>query len=156
MSRPARSASRSVRRALPAALLLNVACYQYVAVAPSVVPEGTDVRVRVADATRDELTRVLGPRAVSLDGRVVSSSDASLTLAVQTIRRTSGSYESWGREPVAIPRVAIADVTRRQFSAWRSGVLAAGVVALGLIVSRTFGDDPDVGSGRVPPPSTPR
>ena len=156
MRHPAGSGARLRRRALPALLLLNVACYQYVAVPAAAVPEGALVRVRVGDATRDELTRVLGPRTLSLDGRVVESSDASLTLAVASIRRLSGSEESWGNEPVAIPRVAIADVARREFSGWRSGLLAAGVVALGILVGSIFSDEPDVGRGGVPNPTTPK
>ena len=152
-SRPSR---RPLRGVVALALLAHSACARYVAVEPGASPAGAEVRVVVADAARDELVRVLGPRTAQLEGRLMRADDASLTIAVASIRRTSGLIERWDGDSVTVPRAAIADVSRREVSAVRSGVPAAGLVALGIVIGCMFTDEADVGGGGRPGPAPPR
>jgi hypothetical protein len=139
--------SRPLTATLAAAALgLNTACYSYVRVPDAQSPAGSELRVTLADQSAGDLARFLGPRAASLEGRVVTGSDTALTLSVTSITRTTGVEETWPGDQVVIPRTAIAAAETRRFAATRSLLLTGAIIVAGVIVGAALKSGPDVNS----------
>jgi hypothetical protein len=137
--------SRPLTTTLAAAALgLNAGCYSYVRVPAAQSPAGTELRVTLADQGAGDLARFLGPRAASLEGRVVTGSDTALTISVVSITRTTGVEETWPGDQVVIPRAAIATTETRRFAATRSLLLAGAIVAAGILIGAGLKSGADV------------
>lgn len=132
---------------LAAALGVSTGCYSYATVPSPAARPGSEVLVTLAEPGAGDLARFLGPRAATLEGRVLTASDTALSLSVATIVRTTGVAETWPGDAVVLPRAAIATVQTREFAGVRSGLVVAGVVALGALVAAAFRTSDDVGRG---------
>ena len=84
----------------------------------------------LTDAGTAAVAPWVGPRVASIAGRLTSSSDSALTLAVSTTGKRNGTEDLWKGEPVVVRREYIETLQERTFSRGRS--LAAGGVALAL------------------------
>ncbi len=146
-----RSSRLLVLRAAPAVLL--TACYQYTATPVADAPTAREVRVALTEDAAARLAATLGPRAAVLEGRVVARSDTAIDLAVETIRRTNGSEESWGNARVVLPRAALASVQVQRFAAVRTAAVVVGAVVGSILIGRSFQDGEDIGRGGGRPPS---
>ena len=135
-----------------AALGINTGCYSYVAVPASQETSGRELRVTLADGSAGDLARYLGPRAASLEGKLVDRTDTSLTVSVTTVTRTSGVEETWPGDDVVLPRAAIATVQTQRISKSRSILATAAiVVGAGLVAAAIkAGADVNKGPTRVP------
>lgn len=135
-----------------AALGVNVGCYSYVAVPAAQETTGRELRVTLAEGSAGELARYLGPRAASLEGKLVGRSDSALTVSVTTVTRTNGVEETWPGDAVVLPRSAIATTATRRPDKVRSILVAGGiVVGVALIAAGiTSGQDVNRGGSRVP------
>lgn len=129
-------------------------CYTYVPAAGRAVPAGAQVSAGVTDRGRVGLAEIVGPGALRINGRVLSSSDTALVLDVTRVQFIDvGVPVSWEGEPVALNRDFLSDVRERTFSRSRTWI-TVGVAALGLVLASTlaltgFGSD-DPPTDRVP------
>lgn len=124
------------------------------------MPAGADLRVELTPIGASRLAALVGPRAVRIDGRLVSS-DSTGTVAVvpRSILSMDGMQSAWsGDAPLLLPPDAVASVTRRQFSRRRTIVTATSAavaaVTIGVAAARRGGDKGG-GPGSPPPPPPP-
>ncbi|MHB1223050.1 MAG: hypothetical protein ACYC2G_03245 [Gemmatimonadaceae bacterium] len=122
------------RFALAGLLVATAGCYRYTTLAPADVTPGHTVRVELDDQGTAELSRWIGARGASLEGRVQAVSDTAITLAVTDVVRLNGVTEPWKSESVLIPRRLAESVgvrrLDRQRTIWTSvGTLAALIAA---------------------------
>jgi len=108
-------------------------------------PLGTaepSVRARVAaeltDRGSDTLSRDVGPGITTLRGDVVSAADAEVILSVTSVIDRSGRDQSWKREHVRVPRMAVQDFQRREFSLGRSLLLGAAFLGGSVVAWEAF------------------
>ena len=147
-----RTLTRALASTLAAAGLgLNAGCYAYTPVTPPRSTPGTEVRVTLAEQGAAEIARFVGPRAASLEGRVVSGSDSALTLAVTTITRTNGVEETWPGDQVVIPRSAVALAQTRRVARARTLMLTAAIVAAGVLIGAALKAGEDINRGPTRP-----
>lgn len=130
------------------------ACYTFAPVAEP-LPLGSNVR---AVLTADEAIRVserTGQVAREYEGRLTDAADDSISMAVVTMRIASEVASSnTFRQTVSIPRDELEELSVRQLSAWRTGVvatLAAAGVYLILTQVRETGGNTDMDDGGNPP-----
>ena len=133
------------------AIQLLAGCYQYVPVdASTSVPLRRDVAVEITDRGRFELGGAIGTSPTRVEGRILSASDTTLTLAVRNVHAIDGSTTPWAGEAVTVRRSGIAGVRERRLSAARTGLLAglfAGAVALVFTVGLSvFGGSSNPGT----------
>jgi hypothetical protein len=123
-------------RYLPLILCVVSGCYESVPVQLNQVQPGTKIRVTLTDAGADSLARYLGPGVETVDGKLISASDANVSLGVTSIAMRSGQDQYWKGESVAIPRSALATVQQRKVNKTKSvllgGVLVAALASLKL------------------------
>ena len=111
--------------------LVTGGCYTYREPPATGVPPGREVRVLLTDAGAAAVAPWVGPRVVSIAGRLTSSQDSAVTLAVTAIEKRNGVEDVWRGEPVQVRREHIESLQERTFSRGRS--LVAGGVAVGLL-----------------------
>jgi hypothetical protein len=132
-------------------------CFQYVGVPATGRPAGADVAVSITDRGREVMTPLVGANVRRINGRVVSSTDTSLVLAVTSVDHLRGEPDRWGGENVAVPRDFISTVGERRLSRGRTaivmGVAAAAVAMASRIAIEGFGTGN--GGGERPPPEGP-
>jgi hypothetical protein len=150
MGAPSRPWLRRVGSLLLATLTVAVGCRSYTPVPTTELAPGAPVRVELTDRGRLDLAGVLGPRARSLEGRVVERTDSALVLSVATIQRESGVEEGWRGESVTVPQSAVAQVERERVSRLRSGLFAGGLVAAVALAATAFGGSGGDATGQGP------
>jgi hypothetical protein len=139
-------------RILPFGSVLLCACYVTTPVpaAPAPVP-GTKLHVQLTDVGTTSLAQYLGPNVTFVDGRLLSETDTSLALAVSGTTMRSGDEQFWKGENVSLPHSAIATLSQKKVSWWRSVILAGGIIgavtSIGLVTGQATG-----GPVRKPPP----
>ena len=121
---------RSPSLLLIAALLAG--CYTYAPLPTPTPVSGTRVSAALTDSGSFELARLLGPRIVAVDGRVLSASESALVLAVFRTRNRSEQEASWRGETVSLPHRMVANLQARTFSTGRS-LLLTGAVLVGSV-----------------------
>jgi len=123
-----------------AALVASSACYTYSVVSPTGAVADERVEFRLSDQGRVTMLRELGPGALSVEGRVTSSTDSLWTLKVYRLTTLDGSASIWSGEEIVLPRSAVYIVSTRRLDRQASVVAAAGVtgaVAL-FVLSRSL------------------
>ena len=134
-----------------AALGLNAGCYSYAPLATTATQPGAEVRVALAEQGAADLARFLGPRAASLEGRVVERTDTALTLSVTSITRTTGVEETWPGDQVTVPRSALATTETRRLAVGRSLLLTGAIIAATTLIGAALKSGTDVNRpGRTP------
>jgi hypothetical protein len=114
------------------------ACYSSVA-APLTGPAPSgDVTLVLSPEGSARLVSALGPRAASLDGRVVSRTDSSLTVVVTGVARTTGTREDWPADQVVVPVSAVQTLSVRRLSVGRSVAFAAVGAVAAFLIGRGF------------------
>lgn len=139
--RPARGL-RAARpeRALLLLLPLAAGCYRYAPIAPADLRPGREVRAELGDQGTAELARWIGPRGVSVSGRLQTVTDSAYTIQVTEIVRRNGVTEPWVGETLVVPRPFVATLGERRFDRRRTLLLGLGVVA-GLVgIDAALGD----------------
>jgi hypothetical protein len=117
-----------MRRMLPFASLLMCGCYVTVPLASTSPGPGTRLHVQLTDTGSGTLARYLGPNVVSVDGRLLQSTDTAMALSVNTVGMRDGDEQYWKGETVSLPKGAIATVQQKKLSTWRSGLLASAFI----------------------------
>lgn len=140
----------------PFVVMTLTGCYSYARVDGAAPPIGAEVSTEITDAGRVALADSLGRAPDKVNGRLVSASDSSITLAVTGVTSLRGEQTKWAGERVTLHRAAFASLTRRQLSMGRT--VLAGAIAVGAIVALAFslgitgGGDGQEGSRNPPPP----
>jgi hypothetical protein len=156
---PRAATARRGRAGVALALLLVpqlAGCFQYVGVPATGRPAGAEVAVGITDRGREVMTPLVGANVRRINGRVVSSSDTALVLAVTSVDHLRGEPDRWGGENIAVPRDFISTVGERRLSRGRTaivlGVAAVAVAVASRIALEGFGTG---GGGERPPPDGP-
>jgi hypothetical protein len=121
--------------------LVSSGCYVHRSIGE--IPEpNTEVTVTLTDDQAGDVSRILGPGARQVDGRVLSSPPDTIGLAVHRVRRANGRLEQWKGERVALPRRDVARVAQRRFSPGATAGIVAGAVTGLVLAVYLAGRDP--------------
>ena len=136
-----RGASRSAR--VRAGRLLAVApfvattftgCYRYARVDGNAAPVGAQISADITDQGRLALADSLGRSPGSVEGRLLSADDSSITLAVSGVRALRGGERTpWTGERVTLRRTSINGIRERQLA--KGPTALAGLVVVGAVVA---------------------
>jgi hypothetical protein len=136
-----------VRRLAPIACVLASGCYIATTTPPAGVATGQQVHLELNDEGTRQLTGVLGPRTLSLDGRVTARTDTSLDVAVTDITRIGGGEETWHGASITVPTRALGRTQARRFAAVQTVLVAGLGVATLFFAARALKGSEDLGSG---------
>ncbi|MBC7790944.1 MAG: hypothetical protein H7Z74_13440 [Anaerolineae bacterium] len=105
-------------------------CYAYIPVSTASPAVGANVRATLTDSGTAALSGYLGARIASVDGRLQSSTDSSLTLAVAVVRSRTADESFWKGERITLRRDLIATVEQRRLSRPRTALSLGGALAV--------------------------
>lgn len=126
--------SRRVTAGLCAAgLATQVACHTYLPTQEAVPVSGREVAVELNDRGRVLVGGQLGESVQLVQGRLVASTDSTVTLSVNRTVLMRGSSVVWAGEQAMIPREGVRGFRLREFSRGRSVMLSVAV-AVGLAI----------------------
>jgi hypothetical protein len=114
-------------------LAASAACYTY---SPLKTPEpevGSRVSAQLTDQGSVDLGRQIGYGIVHVEGDVLRADTAAIELAVVQVENNRGLQQDWRREPVQLPRGAVAGFQQRRLSVGGTGLMG-GVIVGGLYV----------------------
>jgi hypothetical protein len=131
--------------ALAAQLLAG--CYTYAPVDTSAgAPADRDVAVDLTDRGRYELGGTIGQSPRRIEGRILATSDSTLTLAVRSVQSITGATSTWAGESLQVRRTGVSGVSARRLSRSRTALfvlaVATGfalVVTAGLAIANNNG-----------------
>jgi hypothetical protein len=141
-------------RIVPLVAILLCGCYVNVPLSTTPDP-GERVHVLLTDQGSVDLAQYLGRNIGSVDGRLLSGDDSTLTLSVSQVTSRTGDEDYWKGETVNLPRRTVATVQGRKLSFWRSGLIGSALVG-GLAIIVGSGVTGNSGRKTVPPPQTPK
>jgi hypothetical protein len=118
-------------RYLAPVLCVLCACYESVPIELARVQPGTKIRISLTDAGADSLARYLGPGVETIDGKLISTDDRGVSLAVSQVAMKSGQDQFWKGETVLIPRYSLSTVQARKINKSKS-LLLGGVFVVAL------------------------
>lgn len=129
------------------------ACYNSLPLQSFPPAVGNDLMAMLTDAGSAEMASVVGPKVTGLSGRYLGLAGDTLLLSVKTVIKRDGNQEFWRGEQVGVARSNVANLSRRQFSRARSGVIV-GIVVAALVGLTSIVISANAGStGRRPPPT---
>jgi hypothetical protein len=144
-------------RVIPVALaasLIMAGCAAYTPVGVSVAPAAATVRLSLTNAARSESIGSLGSQIVTLEGKVRSVSDSTVSVTVTEVGRFAGDNESVRGQTVVVPVRLIDRAERKKFLVGRSLLLAGAVTGAAIWLGLQAGHG-SVSLGRPTSPSTP-
>jgi hypothetical protein len=158
VTRSALQRARRVVAVAPFVVSTLSGCYSYARVdGSSQPPVGATVAAEITDQGRVALADSLGPSPRRVEGRLVSASDSTITLAVTAVRSLQGDRTPWTGERVTLPRSSFSGVTQRRLSVARTAIAGAvavgGLVALAIALGITGDGDGEPGDRTNPPPT---
>jgi hypothetical protein len=134
-------------------LCILCACYESVPTELGRVQPGTKLRVSLTDLGADSLARYLGRGVETIDGKLISTTETGVSLAVTQVSMRSGQDQFWKGESVVIPRSSLGTVQARRVNKFKSLLLSgAFVVALATLKLAGVGSSNNGGTGGHPPP----
>jgi hypothetical protein len=116
-----------------AALLLS-GCYSSLPTQLSGTAPGTKLVVSLTDAGSDSLARYLGPGVATVSGKLLSNTDAGVSLSVTDVTMRSGAEQFWKGETVALPKYAIGTVMKRSLSKPKTLLVVGAIIVAGATV----------------------
>lgn len=132
-------------------------CYVYRPVVEPPAP-GAYLALELNDRGRVGVADSLGPGLTRVEGELVSLTDSLYVLEVRRVRDVRGDNTRWAGESASVRQEFVRDVTIRELSKQRTGMLVGGIaVALvTFVVTRDlfgFGSPDDDGGGNGEPQS---
>lgn len=121
------------------ASLLSGGCYAYREPPATGVSPGQEVHVSLTDAGTAAVAPLVGPSVAAINGRVLSSADTALALAVSSTEKRNGVEDLWRGEQVLVRREYIGSLQQRALSRTRTLVAGGALVALGAILYGALG-----------------
>jgi hypothetical protein len=116
-------------------------------------PTGAEVRVQLNNEGTTELARYLGPRVISLDGKLDSlSSDGAMVITVAIVQIADGTSQQWtGEGSVTFPRPYVTSVQLRTLDRRKSTIfgiaLVVSLVVIGELAAKGGSNSAPPGSG---------
>lgn len=155
--RPAAAALPHALVLLPIQVLAAAGCIQYVPVDAGTVRPDEEVRVRVTENTAVRLVSELGRITPELEGSVAPQGSDSVAVSLWIGREYRGTPFENVRRTVALDRLEITEVRRRQISVARSTLAAAGVATVfAVLINRlTHQENPNPSDNGTDPPPPP-
>jgi len=111
----------------------QVACHTYLPPQDVVPAAGHEIAVELNDRGRVLVGGQLGESVQVVQGRLIGSTDSTVTLSVNRTVLLRGSSAVWAGEQATIPREGVRGIRLRQFSKGRTVLLSIGI-AVGLAV----------------------
>ena len=125
------------------------ACYSYVPVELSALPQGAAVRARITSEQAERVGPLVGREQRVLEGLVVTAAADSVLLEVPTASRIgSGGSVQVMHQRVAIARGGITEVELKRLNRGRTALLAVGG---SIVIGYFLMDALDIGPGREGP-----
>lgn len=155
--RPALRRAGRMLAVAPFAATTLTGCYSHARVDAAAPPVGRVVAAEITDQGRVALADSLGPSPDRVEGRLVSATDSTLTMAVSAVRTLRGERTPWTGEAVTLRRSSVGQLTERRLSVGQSvlagAVAVGGAVALALTLGIAGDRDGDPGDRTDPPPT---
>lgn len=121
---------------LVAMSFVPTACSSYLPSSTPVTHADATLRFSLTEDARGEQFGALGSQLLSVEGKVRSTNDSAITIAVSEVARVAADNQSLDGETVTIPLRYIGKVEQKRTQVARSALLAgailAGAVWLGL------------------------
>ncbi|HYW51528.1 MAG TPA: hypothetical protein VE861_13030 [Gemmatimonadaceae bacterium] len=136
-------------------LLLTSGCATYTPLERNAALSLGEARIDLTERGTLELSTRIGAGAVSLDGRLQTATDTSLTVMLVQTRSRNGDTQQWSGEQVTVPLSWISGYRQRRSSPARTslfvGALLAAVAVVGLVFNAgNSGSGGNGGGGVVP------
>jgi hypothetical protein len=132
--------------------LVFAGCYSDVPLQRNPPPVNKELVLQLNEAGTGRLGGLLGLNVVSARGRLLRWTEDSISLSMLATVNRLGNETLWQREPVAIPRDAVALIQERRLNAPRTALAsAAGAAILWAAIEAMAGRN-DAGPGPGPPP----
>lgn len=121
-------------RALALALLVaTTGCYHYVPEAGAPLPQGTPIRVRLAQPQSFELSALTAHNIGAVTGEWIREENGEVVLSALWLDAVTGEGFDGSAWTFRIPRDDVAQLSIRKVSPWRTAaVVAGGIVATWL------------------------
>lgn len=133
----------------------TASCYYYQPLETPAPLPGSYLAATLTDTGADHLSRTIGPDVREVRGRLVTSDDQGLTVAVLGVRLHHGDNVTWKGEHVTLSREYLAGLEQRHLSRGRTLLIASALVLGAVTTYKVFqglGSPPPAGNG----PPTPR
>jgi hypothetical protein len=144
---------------LLAASVLVAGCFRYAPVDPIAVDPRDDVRVRLTTDAAVRIGLQLGSVQERWEGQLTPAGRDSLTLSLWVGQQYRGTPFENARQRVSLGMPEVVEVRRRELSRGRTALLAAGILALTVVLADriVFDQDPNATPGGRPgsPPTDP-
>jgi len=136
------------------AMWCATACYYYEPLATPQPVAGSYLSATLNDLGTDTLSRTIGPDVRSIRGRLLTSDQEALRLAVTGVTLHHGESVTWKGEALTVNRMYVAGVEQRRLARGRTAIIVGATLAAILTTYKVFqgvGIIP-TGSGGPPPP----
>ena len=130
------------------------ACSTYAPTSLAAAPTSGTVRFDLTDAAHSESFGSLGSQVTSVEGKVRSTSDSAVTIAVSEVGRVAADNQAYHGDMITIPTRYIGRVEQKRTQVGRS-LLVAGAVVGAVVWIGTQAGHGSVSSRRPPGPPPP-
>jgi hypothetical protein len=104
------------------------ACSTYAPTSLAAAPESGTVRFDLTDAAHSESFGSLGSQVTSVEGKVRSTSDSAVTIAVSEVGRVAADNQEYHGDMITIPTRYIGRVEQKRTQVGRSLLVAGAVI----------------------------
>lgn len=129
---------RATAVAASLSLLLTTGCATYTPLDRDTALSLGEARIELTDRGTLELSTRIGAGAVSLDGRLQTATDTSLTVTLVQTRSRSGDTQQWSGEQVTVPLSWISGYRQRRSSPARTSLFVGGILAAVTVIGLAF------------------
>jgi hypothetical protein len=130
------------------------ACSTYAPTSLAAAPTSGTVRFDLTDAAHSESFGSLGTQVTSVEGRVRSTSDSAVTIAVSEVGRVAADNQAYQGDMITIPTRYIGRVEQKRTQVGRSLLVAGAVLGAVVWIGSQAGHG-SVSSRRPPGPPPP-
>jgi hypothetical protein len=130
------------------------ACSTYAPTSLAAAPESGTVRFALTDAAHSESFGSFGSQVTSVEGKVRSTSDSAVTIAVSEVGRVAADNQEYHGDMITIPTRYIGRVEQKRTQVGRSLLVAGAVIGAVVWIGSQAGHG-SVSSRRPPGPPPP-
>jgi hypothetical protein len=133
-------ARRSLEPLLYCSLLGLTGCFTYTPVAADAVSPGAVTRVRLSAAKSERLRQSVPSAGRVVEGKLVAGADDALFLDLPTMKGPAAQPGVVLHQRIRLPLEEVIELEVRRLDHWKTGgLVAAGAIAVGLVIARQFG-----------------
>jgi hypothetical protein len=115
------------------------ACSTYTPITLQLAPQAGTVRLSLSGDARAQSFGLLGSEIESIEGKVRSISDSTITIAAAEVGRADSDAASFRGETVAIPSRYVVSVSQKRVQLGRSLLLAAAITGGVVWIGHSLG-----------------